>query len=120
MELTREEIEKWANVPFGIYSSNDYQQIAKQLLAEMDKPKVWDNAPDEASKCCVIYMHGERDVHCAKYNNYTRTLTKSHEREIAEKYADKWDIHCDSIEQRRVADVIESAINEYKEWEAER
>lgn len=114
-ELTRKEIEDSANVTDGVYHYDLVRRLAKQLLVEMDQPKVWDGAPEWAVKATVSYFRSngrgdeETDI------RFTRTLPKSPEREIAEKYADKWDIHCDSIEQKRVADAIEAAINEYKE-----
>lgn len=82
------------------------KELASALLAEMDKPKVWDNAPGIAEKACVIFTFGEQDIHCPKYEIYTRTLPKSRAREIAEEYQERW-LQSDSL---KGVDVIESAI----------
>lgn len=117
MELTMETIELIADGCIAL-DRCDTINMAKQLLAEMDKTSVWTDAPEWATEASLHWRNNSGSLLTAKV--YTRELPKSPEREIAEKYADKWDIHCDSIEQRRVADVIESAITEYKEWEANR
>lgn len=111
MELTREKIEnlaKYDSVYDGeqLYMGETVAKIAKQLLAEMDKPGVWDNAPNDAIIAKVHFY--KRDKVYARSDGtpevYTRELPKSPERKIAEKWAAT----------QEDADAIEAAINEYK------
>lgn len=82
MELTREQLGKLAN-PTMLESTYEYKncfvaELAKQLLAEMDKPNVWDNAPDNATIAKVHFY--KRDKVYARPDGtpevYTRTLPK--------------------------------------------
>jgi hypothetical protein len=59
------------------------ETIAIALLAEMDKPKVWDGAPDDCTHCQVNFIRHMRAIHSVVY---TRELPKSRERQIAEEY----------------------------------
>lgn len=129
MELTREAIEKLAN-PTMLEATYDYKncfvvELAKQLLAEIDKQKddVWDKAPRDATVAVVSFTKSGRFAPTIGTITYTRELQKSPEREIAEKKAEKYLEYYggqfDDAKERLVND-IESAINEYKEWEAER
>ena len=70
MELTKEMIET----------------IAKQLLAEMDKPGVWDGAPEWATKAVINWS--AKTHYSGVYKEYTRTLPKSRIDEIAEEAKD--------------------------------
>lgn len=99
MELTREEVDNYSKCDQrvdceGICSNYDKCQVscgeadtvvllAKQLLAEMDKPGVWDGAPDGCDECAVYFVnHGT----VVRSSIYTRELPKSRERRIAEEY----------------------------------
>lgn len=124
MELTIETIELIADGCIAL-DRCDTINMAKQLLAEMDKPKVWDNAPENAT-IAKVHFYKRDKVHARPDGTpevYTRELPKSPEREIAEKKAEKYLEYYggqfDDAKERLVND-IESAINEYKEWEAER
>jgi hypothetical protein len=80
MELTREAITSLANYALG----DSVRQLAKQLLDEMDKPGVWDNAPEWATKAIVNWSAPTH--YSGVYKEYTRELPKSRERQIAEEY----------------------------------
>jgi len=121
MELTREEVEKLADpeivMAFKPYTCLEVAEIAKQLLREMIEEKVWQNAPKEATRAHVNYFAGKQILQEYKSNWYERTLPKSPAREIAEKYSCDTETCHPMINGRRAVDVIESAINEYKEME---
>lgn len=109
MELTREEIEGQANGSLSLdYKSNKI--MAQMLLAEMDKPGVWDNAPEWATKAVVNWS--AKTHYSGIYHEYTRELPKSPVREIAEKWANT---PTPQPTRKYLADTIEAAINEYKE-----
>lgn len=122
MELTRDCIEWLANQPhitkMSQVETDELICLAKMLLAEMDKPKVWDGAPDNAGFASVNFCKESGiPLQFGKTMFYTRTLPKSPEREIAEKYSCDTETCHPMINGRRAVDVIESAINEYKERE---
>ena len=101
MELTKEMIET----------------IAKQLLAEMDKPGVWDGAPEWATKAVINWS--AKTHYSGVYKEYTRTLPKSRIDEIAEEAEDKY--RRGAVGAGSLTDIIKSAILQArKEWEAER
>jgi len=82
MELTRERVEIYANA----HVDAEIRSMAKQLLAEMDKPKVWEGAPEWATEARVRWtdrngVSGHNDMYSLLY---TRTLPKSRIDEIAE------------------------------------
>jgi len=56
--------------------------LAAALLAEMDKPKVWDGAPEWATNGRVYWTNGFDKEMCSKL--YTRELPKTRARIIAE------------------------------------
>lgn len=88
--------------------------LAKKLLAEMDKPDIWSGAPEWSISAQVFYANNKGENEYSKL--YTRTLPKSPEREIAEKFASHWyDKDMESVVHSNTASLIESAINEYKE-----
>ena len=90
MELTREEIEKLASYNSAtegqtMYMDEFVARIAKQLLREMDKPKVWEGAHEWQDRARV--KHYSNSALCAMdetFKDYTRTLPKSRIDEIAE------------------------------------
>lgn len=118
MELTREQLEKLAN-PTMLESTYEYKncfvaELAKQLLAEMDKPKVWENAPEWAKESQVHFWDG--CGHNEYSTVYTRELPKTRIDEIAEEAASHWEGGSEALEK-----AIKSAILQArKEWEVER
>ena len=65
--------------------STGIETLAKQLLAEMDKPKVWEGAHEWQDRARV--KHYSNSALCAMdetFKDYTRTLPKSRIDEIAE------------------------------------
>ena len=78
MELTREEL-------VLITDENGYDKfhetLAKQLLAEMNKPKIWDSVHTTVDKARIVYYAGDK---CLYDKEHTRTLPKSRIDEIAE------------------------------------
>lgn len=92
--------------------------LAKKLLAEMDKPKVWNDAPESAVRL-LIWYYDRNDCVIRKHTMLQRTISTPPEREIAEKAVEKLvAAYCGSIvdeERKDICDIIESAINEYKE-----
>ena len=88
------------------YTGNWIRELLEPILAELDKPKVFDGAPDNATHAEVWFGNSEF-VSNSPDKIYTRTLPKSPEREIAEKYFNAFE----NIE------ACVSAINEYKERE---
>lgn len=57
----------------------DLRVLARELLDERAKPKVWDGAPENATKAAVIFDYARMAT-----TRYTRTLHKTRAREIAE------------------------------------
>ena len=82
MELTREEIEVYANGKADTYTCGKTMQLANQLLTELDKPGVWDGAPEWATKAVVNWSAPTH--YSGVYKEYTRELPKSRARQIAE------------------------------------
>ena len=86
MELTRERIEMLTKASVD----PEVRLLARQLLAEMDKPKVWTNAPNNAIIAKVHFYIADKVY--ARSNGipevYTRTLPKSRIDEIAEEAKD--------------------------------
>ena len=115
MELTREDIEKLANYNPITDCDNQYMdefvaRIAKQLLREMDKPKVWDGAHEWQDRARV--KHYSNSALCAMdetFKDYTRTLTKSRIDEIAESKALLWS-GCNKVNGIELVELIKSAI----------
>lgn len=59
------------------------RSLATALLAEIDKPKIWDGAPEKATTAVINYY--EKDsTGCPFGKEYARTLPKSRIDEIAE------------------------------------
>ena len=95
MELTREVLEDMARCREigcqgcrGVCKCNTMgsgiETLAKALLAEMDKPKVWDGAPDDCNACTVNFV---KHMKAVSSKAYTRTLPKSRIDKIAEEAA---------------------------------
>ena len=115
MELTREEIERLANYDSATDGDTQYMdefvaQIAKQLLAEMDAPKVWTNAPDNAIIAQVHFYKAAKTYATPSGTPevYTRDLPKSRIDEIAEEAANE--ITHDKYSIQQLSKTIKSAI----------
>ena len=65
------------------YSYGYVSAMATQLLAEMDKPSVWDGAPEDATKA-IIQFDAPSDSGNICIATYTRELQKNRARQIAE------------------------------------
>lgn len=91
------------------------RSLATALLAEIDKPKIWDGAPEKATTAVINYY--EKDsTGCPFGKEYTRTLPKSRIDEIAWEAASHWEGGKEALEK-----AIKSAILQArKEWEEER
>ena len=111
MELTREEVCKYA----VFATDKDVSRFAKALLAELDKPGVWDGAPVNADKANVNFFSGDRILAHVYSQTYRRELPKSRARQIAEEVASEYDTHCDSFIEDQIADACEAAILKYAE-----
>lgn len=105
MELTRETIELIADGCIALYCC-DAINMAKQLLAEMDKPKVWDNAPEWATKAVVNWS--AKTHYSGVYKEYTRELPKTRIDEIAEEAVDKY--KRGAVNAGDLKDIIKTAI----------
>jgi len=91
-----------------------FENLATALLEEMDKPKVWDGAPEDALQARITWLT-KNDV-CIGPKTYTRELPKTRARIMAEEIAaaqisNKKDL-VDIIEQ-----TIKTHIAELKEGE---
>ena len=84
--------------------------MAKMLLAEMDKPGVWDKAPPDATFASVNYCpeRGKPYKLADKHYFFYRELPKTRAREIAEECVHEH-INKETLD-RSLADIIESAI----------
>lgn len=122
MELTREEIEELASYNSGtdgqtMYMDEFVAELAKQLLAEMDKPKVWENAPEWATKADITWS--AKTHYSGVYKEYTRELPKTRIDEIAEEAVDKY--KRGAVNAGDLKDIIKSAIlKDREEREANR
>jgi len=97
-EFTREELERMAiDQPAAeviLYNGMPVDALipalARAMLAEMDKPKVWTNAPDNAIIAQVHFYKAAKTyaTPTAVPEVYTRELPKSRARVIAEEFFD--------------------------------
>ena len=94
-------------------------KLATALLEEMDKPKVWDGAPEWVNAARVRFFVNDRnDGHSEVFSEtYTRELPKTRARQIAEQEGqglakkNGWSVAAGAL----VANVVESALNKYAE-----
>jgi hypothetical protein len=117
-EFTREELERMAiDQPAAeviLYNGMPVDALipalARAMLAEMDKPKVWTNAPDNAIIAQVHFYKAAKTyaTPTAVPEVYTRALPKSRARVIAEKWSREWE----RFDGRSIVDNIESAVLE--------
>ena len=99
----------------GSMSNNDIEKsLASALLAEIDKPKVWDGAPEYAGMAMVTFAKSAKESSTVWSKVYYRELPKSRAREIAEEAAKKirdYDYFHEAVDiKQTVAGIIESAI----------
>src|SRR5574344_14716 len=86
-----------------ISADPEKRELASALFAEIDKPKVWDNAPEWATKATINWSAPTH--YSGVYKEYTRTLQKSRIDEIAEEAASHWEGGREALEK-----AIKSAI----------
>lgn len=108
MELTREEIESYKKNK-DLFGPHEVHTLVDQLLAEMDKPGVWDNAPEWATTATVVWYGKGGQAR----QDYTRELPKSRERQIAEEYTEKLLTANGYIKHDSIS-IIEQALLKYK------
>ena len=118
-ELTREELKRF----IFFAKDKDTRKLAAALLEEMDKPKVWDGAPEEAIEASVAffkaeeladqmqgYWHGFVGQKGGYLNHvtktYTRELPKTRARIMAEEIA-----AAQISNKSDLVDIIEQTIN---------
>jgi len=93
------------------------ETLATALLEERAKPKVWDGAPEWATKAVINWS--AKTHYSGVYKEYTRTLPKSRIDEIAEEAVDKY--QRGAVGAGSLKDIIKSAIlKDREEREAER
>ena len=110
-ERTKEELLIMLNDPYR--KNTVLHEIIDQLIAEMEKPKVWDGAPEWAMVARVEWAdtaYLEFATRREYSDIHTRTLPKTRAREIAEEVTAMWQ-RCDpSFSGMSHADTIEAAI----------
>lgn len=116
MELTREfskeELERLIkNWDINSPSKRVAKELAFALISEMDKPKVWSDAPEWAVTAMVVWYGKDKRV--AYSQNYTRELPKSRIDEIADEAVDKY--QRGAVGAGSLTDIIKSAILKYAE-----
>ena len=77
-ELTREELKRF----IFFAKDKDTRKLATALLEEMDKPKVWDGAPDNALQAQIIWF--TKNGGYIGMKTYTREIPKTRARQMAE------------------------------------
>ena len=93
----------------------EIRKLAAALLEEMDKPKVWDGAPDESARAAVTF-YGNGKL-CGT-REYTREPPKTRIDELADEAVKKLGIGFGAVtdveQARRFArDVIKEALEKY-------
>ena len=108
MELTREQVEeRLSGAQQGhLFAADVVEALCTALIAEMDKPKVWDGAPEWATKAVINWS--AKTHYSGVYKEYTRTLPKSRIDEIAEEAEDKY--RRGAVGAGSLTDIIKSAI----------
>ena len=110
-----------------LFAADVVEELCTALIAEMDKPKVWDGAPSWVTDARVRWtdrngVSGHNDMYSPLY---TRTLPKSRIDEIAEEatsaYMKEWGTPSDGFLAHKLPEIIKSAIlKDREEREAER
>lgn len=83
--MKREEIEQYSKENSGLFHFTTVRNLALSLLAEMDKPKVWDFAFDEADGAIITFYQNDSPVGVKV--PFKRQAIKTRARTIAE---DTW------------------------------
>ena len=91
----------------GIF--NTLRILATALLAEMDKPKVWDGAPEDAVSAVVTWCRSGEIVGSVSYN---REIPKTRARQMAEEIEKALSA---SPRYKTEVEIIESALTKYAE-----
>ena len=109
-EFTREQINELLAKTGHFALAGVPRDLARSLLAEMDKPKVWDGAPENAIIAQVHFYKAAKTyaTPAATPEVYTRELPKSRAREIAEEARSQYERG--AVGAGALDDVIESAI----------
>jgi hypothetical protein len=87
MAFTREELQAYIDDDIDSvtsFSGGTVRELCRALLAEMDKPKVWDGAPEKADHVWLVYSVKSFDNGSLKEHGFARDLPKSRARVIAE------------------------------------
>jgi hypothetical protein len=95
----------------NIDSSECLKFLAKALQKEKKKVSIWDDVPEHYVEADVTYKAGNSSSYEAFQRCFTRPYPKPLERQIAEKHAAPFDLNL----MGKITDVIESAINEYRD-----
>lgn len=87
-----------------------FEELATALLEEMDKPKVWDGAPEEAVKAHIEWF--DKNGWYSRMNIYARELQKTRARQIAEEVISE---NVGGVEDKvsLLTDLIETALEKY-------
>ena len=99
-ELTREELKRF----ILFCKDKDTRKLAAALLEEMDKPKAWDGAPDNALQAQIIWF--TKNGGYIGMKTYTRELPKTRARIMAEEIA-----AAQISNKSDLVDIIEQTIN---------
>ena len=119
MELTREIIESIARNGECEVCGNKTSEgdLARMLLAEMEKPDLWKDAPCDA--CHMVGVFADRNENKVGEFSYHRSPLKSRIDEIAESKALLWS-GCNKVNGIDLVDIIKSAILQDREEREER
>jgi hypothetical protein len=108
-ERTKEELHR---IRCENLTSSRLREIIDQLIAEIEKPKVWDGAPDWATFAIKGFGNDNGQLSCLGRIN--RTLPKTRAREIAEEEAEEvraiLGLGLSAPEKKELIDLFESAI----------
>ena len=92
------------------------RSLATSLLAEMDKPKVWDGAPEWAKSARVMWSDTSKNEpanRCDYSPQYTREIPKTRARQIAENIVHG--INGKTHGETKDIEYVEGVLNKYAE-----
>ena len=105
-ELTREELKR-----FILFAKDkDTRKLATALLEEMDKPKVWDGAPEDALQAQITWF--TKNGGYIGMKTYTRELQKTRIDKIVEEVIDGR-LFGLRMEKSELAEMLKSALEKY-------
>ena len=87
------------------------RKLATALLEEMDKPKVWDGAPEDAVSAVVTWCRSGEIVGSVSYN---RELPKTRIDKIVDEVLDGY-LFGLRVEKGELTEILKSALNKYAE-----